>query len=702
MSTSVFRPYVEGLRALAIGLVLLYHAGLPLKGGYVGVDIFFVISGFLITSLLLREIENTGDVSLLDFYARRAKRLLPASCLVLLFTAAGVWWFAPQSKRMEFGWDIASAAAYVVNWRFADRSVNYLAEDVGRSPVLHFWSLAVEEQFYFIWPVLLLGALVLAKRTRWNVRSCAAGLLLLVFVPSLVWSVIYSKSSASLAFFVTSTRLWELGVGALLAVALPWVQRVPRRLAIGMAAVGWVFIGISVCWFGSRTAWPGAAALLPTVGTALLIASGVVDAQHPLLRVLTSRPAVALGGLSYSLYLWHWPFLVIGQDFLDFDGAGSGVMLTALSVIPAYLCHRFVENRLRSSPLLGSRPGFALSLGINLTLVGVGAGFVFPLVLNGGNDVERTQVMLASRRGRVEAYPTDFGAGRLERATAETAKRWAKRPLAEVSPDPSRAYRDVPNAYRRKCQARTPDTKARWCKSGDPKGKIDVVVVGDSKILQYHEALDAAGNALGWSIRTATKSTCPFTAARVRKGTRWYSQCEKFNRNVLSTLLKDPPDILLVSQATAKGLMPNGEQKTRSIEGMAEGLVHHWSLLERRGTQVIVLLDNPHPPPRKSVYDCVGDNEGDFDECAFPLEEGVERSAAPAQKLAAKMFPKVNVVDLTKHICPFSSCSPVIDGALVYRQSSHLTNTYAKTLAPLLTEKLKSAVRKADPKLAKY
>ncbi|MGB7819765.1 MAG: acyltransferase, partial [Ornithinibacter sp.] len=213
-----FRPDIEGLRAVAILTVLAYHAGLPVRGGFVGVDVFFVISGFLITGLLVTELSRTGSISWLRFVGRRIRRLLPAAVLVLVVTSAVSWVVIPGLRRREVGVDIASAAAYVVNWVLARREVDYLASDARPSPVQHFWSLAVEEQFYVVWPLLVIG-LVLAARSvgRGPGRREVALVLGVLVAASFGWSVLAAATQPLPAFFTTTTRAWELGVGALLA-----------------------------------------------------------------------------------------------------------------------------------------------------------------------------------------------------------------------------------------------------------------------------------------------------------------------------------------------------------------------------------------------------------------------------------------------------------------------------------------------------
>lgn len=315
---SRFRADVAGLRAVAVGLVLLYHAGWSfLPGGFVGVDVFFVISGFLITGQIVNEIERTGRLSLIGFYARRAKRILPAATVVLAATAAAVWLFVPRSDWQVIGGDIAAAAVYVVNWRFADRAVDYLAADNAvTSPVQHFWSLAVEEQFYLLWPLLIVLA-ILAARTlrRSNVRPVLWVGLAVLAVPSFVWSILETANSPARAFFVSTTRLWELAVGAGIALIAVRAARMPRAAALVLGWLGLAAIVAAALLVTAKTAWPGYAAALPTLGAAAVIAAGAAAGSRGPVLLLGTSPFRWVGDLSYSLYLWHWPMLVVAEAY---------------------------------------------------------------------------------------------------------------------------------------------------------------------------------------------------------------------------------------------------------------------------------------------------------------------------------------------------------------------------------------------------
>ncbi|HEY3613651.1 MAG TPA: acyltransferase, partial [Gaiellales bacterium] len=309
-----FRGDIEGLRAIAVMLVVAFHAGLPgITGGYVGVDVFYVISGFLITGLLIDELERTGTISLRSFYARRVRRLLPLAALVLLAVAVGMQFFTPPVFRPTVRFDALSAAFYYSNWQFALESVNYLTLGGAQNPVLHYWSLSVEEQFYVAWPVLLVLAVAFRRGRGLGVRARCGLLIATVGLGSLAYSQARTASQPAIAYFETTTRVWEFAAGAVIALVLPLLVRTPRTLAWLAGLAGLAAIALAVATDGPTTEFPGTAALLPVAGTALVLAAGVGAPAGGVARLLSVAPLGFIGKRSYAWYLWHWPCLVFAR-----------------------------------------------------------------------------------------------------------------------------------------------------------------------------------------------------------------------------------------------------------------------------------------------------------------------------------------------------------------------------------------------------
>ncbi len=390
-----FRPDLEGLRGIAVVLVLLYHAQVPgFTGGYVGVDVFFVLSGFLITGLLVRELRATGTVSLPGFYARRIRRILPASALVLIVTlVASVLILAPL-QVVDVAGDATSAALYVVNIRFAVQATDYLQGSLAPSPILHFWSLSAEEQFYFIWPALLLLAARLcgtsARRLAWPIGAVVVG--------SFALSFYLTGTNEPWAFFSLPTRAWELGAGAALALAVPRLGALPRGLATGIGLVGLAMVVASGVVISTETPFPGVAALLPVLGTAAVVAAGVRRPAAPAARALGWGPMRYMGRISYSLYLWHWPILVLVPVALGGPLPLEGRLALVAAAIPlSAVTQRLVEEPLRRGRLIGSLPRrnivFAAGLSVVVAATALGVGTVTEMRLGGGTALAAADVV---------------------------------------------------------------------------------------------------------------------------------------------------------------------------------------------------------------------------------------------------------------------------------------------------------------------
>lgn len=371
-----FRTDVEGLRAVAIGLVLLFNAGVPLaSGGRVGVDVFFVISGFLITGLLVRELDATGRVGLAAFYARRARRILPSAVVVVVATVAATAVLVP-GRAVDTARDGIASALQVANWWLLSFGTGELGAEVSHSPLKHYWSLAVEEQFYLLWPVLV------AVITAWHVRRSgrpqdlrrrlAIGLGV-VTVLSFAASVVVSQQAELLGYLSSPTRAWQFGVGGLLALGVPLLDRAcaDHRVATALRVagpLGLLAVGSCLVWVGS-VVYPGYAALVPTLGTAAVIAAGCSGRAGSGVGWLLSLPPVRfLGRLSYTWYLWHVPAVFFAAELAGVDGWPSLLAVELLAAVPAVLTMWFVERPLRHARrFAGTRGGLVLG-GITTTV----------------------------------------------------------------------------------------------------------------------------------------------------------------------------------------------------------------------------------------------------------------------------------------------------------------------------------------------
>ncbi|KGN36717.1 acyltransferase family protein [Knoellia subterranea] len=687
------RADIEGLRAVAVLAVLAHHAGLPVTGGYVGVDVFFVISGYLITGLLVTELWSTGRIGWGAFVGRRIRRLLPAALLVLVVTAVVSALIVPGLRRREIATDIAGSAGYVVNWVLARRGVDYLASDSQPSPVQHYWSLAVEEQFYVVWPVLLmLLAFVVRRLGRGQhsggpSRGLVFGVLALPVAASFGWSVHLARTSPAEGYFVTTTRAWELGVGALLAVALAGRER-PALAPRCSAAWGWAALGVLlvvVLSLPEGLAWPGAWALLVTLPTAALLWIGWLGPTRGPVAVLGTAPMLWVGALSYSLYLWHWPFVVLGDAVavrfdLDFPVVAP-LLLTLASVVPAWLSWRFVETPIHHGSWLRSRPRAVLAAGLAASAVTALAA----LPLLHVSTPFRDRPAMGDRPplaqlGAAAVHPGD------DAAPVDSVE-W-------VVPDPLRSGEDRPAADVDHCQVDDKSTTAVACVFGEAGSGTTIALVGDSKAMQWLPALEEAAAARGWRIVTFGKSLCTFAEGATEVGGTAYPACDRWNAEVTRALEAERPD-LVVTSGSARVAWAEGD-RVAGRERLVEGYAARWRQLVSAGTPVVVVGDSPRSPDDLDV--CAALHPDRLSRCAFDRDAAIGGSGLPVQREAAQQVERgVTFVDLTPWLCPGRQCPVVVGHVTVHRPGDHVTATYARTLGPVLGEAVAAAFGEAAP-----
>jgi peptidoglycan/LPS O-acetylase OafA/YrhL len=692
-----FRPDVEGLRGIAVLVVVLFHAGLAgMAGGFVGVDVFFVISGFLITGLLVREHERTGRIDLLHFYARRARRLLPAAIIVLIATLVAALHLVAPLDRASVGLDGAAAALSIGNIRFALDAGDYFSSVTDPSPFLHFWSLAVEEQFYLVWPALILLVARGVRARRWIMVALVS-----VVVASFAANVLVTETTANWAFYSLPTRAWELGLGGLLAVGSVVLARVPGRI-VGLAGwLGLVAIGAAIFTFDSSLAYPGVAASLPVLGAVALLAGG----SRPLGpgRLLSAWPLRFLGRISYSLYLVHWPILVLAPIAIGgpVDEVAS-VGLVGLSIVAAIACWGLIETPFRTGlPSLAVRPGRTVSIGLaaifavvvvaaapSLGMAPVEAIAVpdvsAPPATDGPEEPWTDEVATAAPTSDPTVMPTITPAGSPLASPKPTVS--PPRDIAGsgalpdgVKPALARARSDEERLRGDGCLAFEPATKPPDCMYGDKDATFTVALVGDSHAAHWFPALERLAKHEGWRVATFIKVACPFIDMPVWNVAlkREYRECAEFNEATIARLRALKPDLTLVSMSRLAIRPVRDDDDTTSVKGAAVG-----RMVKRIPGRTAIIVDTPYP--RRDVPGCLSSHKDDIEECAIPHKTAFTDHFGAVEAMAATAA-RASLIDLTARICVGDGpCPVVVNTMIVYRDHSHLTATFSRSLAPAL------------------
>ena len=688
-----FRPDIQGLRALAVGTVILAHSGFgTLSGGFVGVDVFFVISGFLITSLLMREADRTGRISLLGFYARRARRILPAAALVAMATVVASILFLPLVRAVEIIKDSIWAAAFGANIRFAVVGTDYFAKGEPASPLQHYWSLSVEEQFYLVWPLLLVGAIALAAARGHRLgRRTPLVMIGVLSALSFVWSVYATYQSPTTAYFSTLTRAWELGVGAGLGVLMSRGRvRAPQGLVQALGVLGLGAVVLACFWYTPETRFPGYQALLPVLGTAALLYAGGATQQGAVSRLMSVTPARVVGDWSYSLYLWHWPILRIAEDHLHVRRLPLDKLLLCLVLIVGLsaLTYRYVETPFRTGRMWARpRIGVALyPLSLALVLVVAVSGRVWidrELGVSGNNPAITTADFHGKHLSKDPAVA-------LVQASAQAAEAGTPIP-SHLTPPLLGLRKDT--APLGDCDYRTGTRDL--CAHGDTDSDKTIVLVGDSHARAWSPAFTALGEQQGYQTYYLVFSGCSATRAiqAEPQNLRPWSDCEDFKDWVVQTVDRLHPDLTVVATSAVSPIVgPDGDpvgilndrDEFRSLvtDGFAQELAELKPLTDR----LMVLGNTPKLPREPGV--CMSQGGGVIlEDCLFkrgPVAHAIQMDFK--QAAAAQDVPFVNALPW---FCFKLMCPPVIGSTIAMRDSEHMTPEYAVELAEPLARKLR-------------
>jgi peptidoglycan/LPS O-acetylase OafA/YrhL len=711
---------IQALRALAVMLVVIFHLSPErLPGGYIGVDVFFVISGFLITGHILRDL-TAGTFRLSAFYARRARRLLPASLLVLAVSMVGVLLVAPSTIWVQTGQQVIACALYAQNWVLAAQHVDYLNPEILPTAVQHFWSLSVEEQFYLIWPVTLLLAAsgVVARRARSRTVPVMVAMTVLL-LGSFAYAVEVTSESVGGAYFFSTARVWQFAAGGLLAAVVvrragrPPGRRVPEPVRALAGWAGFAAIAATGFMFDASTSVPGWPAVIPVAGTVAVIAAGRVPAIWSSDLLVRLRPVQWLGTVSYSLYLWHWPPIVLapivlGRDLRTLDKVG----LLLLSLVLAALTKRYVEDRLIArrpvpapQPADAAPPTDAAAVAVRppdparglkpspvwATAI-IAGGMVVVLALGGGTwwSTEEGGRRAQTLADQALADGTDcFGADAMLPPGHCTDQ-----PLGKViTPTPARAANEM-----RRLSIWQHCFVGVTCEFGPASAKVHIVLFGDSHALQWFPALQSVADRRGWRITTHLRASCPPNPTKLSGKAKRDEACTRWVRRTLKEIAGTPGvDTVIFASYNRKRWRP--ADKLDAYEAGVEGYRSAWQTLLDSGVgHVVAIRDTPRPAT--GAIDCVALSDEDGADCANDRKTAIA-AAVPGwhnkldpleAAVRASADRRVGLMDLTDDICGVESCPAVIGNVLVYIDGNHISPTYVESLSPEFERQLMAAV----------
>jgi peptidoglycan/LPS O-acetylase OafA/YrhL len=683
-----FRGDIQGLRALAVMTVIAAHAGLPfLPGGFVGVDVFFVISGYLISGLLFRDVLAGGGFSLAAFWARRARRILPAATVVTVVTVVASLAALSLVDARQVVLDAVWSALFAANLHFAHQDISYFAQGSGVSPLQHYWSLAVEEQFYVAWPLLLLLCLTLVRLVRRGrpdhrrlPRRAVLLVLLAVAAGSFGWSVAQTMAEPASAYFSPLTRAWELALGALVALVPPdRVRRIGRRTASVLALVGLGAIVAACATFTAATPFPGYAAGLPVLGAALVLVAGAGGARPVSAPVLDNRVMRSVGDWSFSLYLWHWPALILAERALARPlGPLEAAVAVAVAVGLAVLTYRYVETPFRTG-----RPARALQVPralvlypATVSLVAVTcAGAWYWTGYQGGERGNNPPIAAAAA---AEGRDHQEGAVALVRASVVAARNGIPVP-SDLTPNLLQIRNSVADVG--ECDY-TEDVR-RLCLRGDEASSRTVVVIGDSHARAWIPAFDAITERSGWRAYYLVKPQCPAAHVTVAPldENRPFVECDAFQDWVIDQVEALAPQLVVVASSPPVNGVYDGDRRTEDLDEVADLLADGYEDLfrdvRRAADRVALLRDVPKASADPGT--CLSSGGSSLRECMFEPEERSRVLADVA--VASARATGTDVVDPTPWLCYRDDCPVVIGGTLSYRDTDHLTAEYAASLA---------------------
>lgn len=700
------RRDIEGLRAIAVLAVIADHLlGWP-RGGFIGVDVFFVISGFLITGLLLGEHDRTGTISFRGFYRRRIRRIIPASVLVLAVTLVGAHALFNAGRFRDTVGDAVAAFLFAGNWRFAATGTDYFQSTGDPSPLQHFWSLAVEEQFYFVWPWLMLAVLALAARRSPSAsrgRIVTGAVLACLTVASFAWALHETVSAPSIAYFSTFSRAWELGVGALLAVGARRLTRLPDGWRPFGAWVGLIGIAASLFLVSAESSFPAPWAALPVLSTGLLIAAGT-GGRHVGLGVIRNPVMGYVGRISYSLYLWHFPAIIFTSALLGSSGLLPLLVAAGATAFLAIASFHLVEDPIRRSTWLTgmsaderrSRRRSARANGglirpatrrtaIGAACVAVAVLATAALTVNRTPSPDAGQVPVSAPTSTAGASDAPVTASSEVEALVASAVSAAEWPLFDPAIE-DLAQQRAPQWTEGGCIDVT-NANVAECVYGNADAPRTMAVLGDSVATSWLPGL-IAGLGDEYRIQALTKQACGVSRASISApqgdASRDWQQCTAHHDWVAARLAADPPDVVVVAESFgASSRLVSGAQGSAHWQEWRTGLDSALADVPD-SSRIVTLMAPPGAESLRECYspvsspsDCLGTPSPTWDQMLM-----VERASTEE---AGGTF-----VDTRDWFCASDQCTSFVGTTATYVDDFHLSRAYSSLLGPALAEAVRA------------
>lgn len=657
-----YRPEIEGIRTIATLLIAVYHIWFGRVSG--GVDVFFILSGFLITMSLLSRIERTGAVNLGEFLLGLSKRLFTQALLVIVFIGGLSLVFLPQIEWGEIIKHMTASTLYYENWRLAFDSVDYLAQDNSASPFQHYWSLGVQVQFYIIWPLIIIAVYFLAQKVfKSPMRKTFLVALIIIFTASISYSIYQTNLNQPWAYFDTFARMWEFSVGGLLALILPylflnkWVNTLLGWLGLLIICLTGVLLPVS-------TVFPGYLALVPISGVILIIVASENSTRFGVDRILSLKPLIFLGGLTYGIYLWHWPLLIFYQSYMNTKTVPiiDGALILFATLVLSYISTKLIEAPVLKFDIRKMKRTIVALLAVMLCITGSSTILISLYI-----DKVKAETVVTNHND--EDYP---GA----RAIYEQIE-----PTKGLEPIPSLLdiKQDLPSFYDQKeCLAKN-KIEVKKCSYNElDNPDYTIALVGGSHSGHWFPALKILAEELNFQLDLYNHDGCRFTNEDSLN--QLTEKCLDWNANLIEQLKVDPPDLVFTTSTVNKH------------DTVPLGYIGQWSQLEGI-TTIFAVRDNPRM--KENIPSCLENTDNPLD-CAITRDQGVSK-VIPWENTEG-IPSNVIFTDLTDYFCDDTTCHPVIGNVIVYRDNNHLTAQYAKSLAPALRTPLKEALESLDSK----